>query len=168
MQTVQEVQETQTVQEVQKFTPTQVDLNQVVTVRNGFHGKLVYKSTKTGERFVWDSFGDEQDMEIGELRNARNSNKMYFINNWFLFDEAWVVDYLGMGKYYKHALNLDEFDALFTKSVEEINQTIAQLSDGQKRSLAYHARARIADGTIDSNRVINALEKALCLDLVER
>ena len=46
-----------------------------VTVRNGFQGRLVYKSKRTGERFVWDSFGAEQDMEMSELRNARELNK---------------------------------------------------------------------------------------------
>ena len=37
--------------------PKDIDPNQIVTVRNGFQGRLVYKSKRTGERFVWDSFG---------------------------------------------------------------------------------------------------------------
>ena len=48
--------------------PKEVDPNQYVTVRNGFQGRLVYKSKRTGERFVWDSFGAEQDMELSELK----------------------------------------------------------------------------------------------------
>ena len=56
-------------------------LNMIVTVRNGFNGRLVYKSPRTGERFVWDEFGDEQDLEFQELRNARNSQKAFFENN---------------------------------------------------------------------------------------
>ena len=82
-------------QEAEKkpLVPKDIDPSQYVTVRNGFQGRLVYKSKRTGERFVWDSFGAEQDMELSELRNARNSNKKYFINNWFMFDEPWIVDY---------------------------------------------------------------------------
>jgi hypothetical protein len=150
------------------MVPKDIDQHTLVTVRNGFQGRLIYKSSKTGERFVWDTFGAEQDMEIGEVRNARNSNKKFFINNWFMFDEPWVADYIGMGQYYKFALSVSDFDEIFTKPPEELTQTLAELSDGQRNSVSYRARQLIADGTIDSNRTITALEQALGVELVER
>ena len=157
-------------QEAEKkpLVPKDIDPSQYVTVRNGFQGRLVYKSKWTGERFVWDSFGAEQDMELSELRNARNSNKKYFINNWFMFDEPWIVDYLGMGKYYRFAISIQDFDKLFTKPASEIEKTIANLSDGQKQSVAYRAKQLISEGGIDSNRLIATLEKCLGIELIER
>lgn len=160
----------QTYQEEQNkpMIPKEVDPNQYVTVRNGFQGRLVYKSKRTGERFVWDSFGAEQDMELSELKNARNSNKKYFINNWFMFDEPWVVDYLGMTQYYKFAVSIKDFDKLFEKPATEIEKVISKLSEGQKKSIAYRAKQLIANGGIDSNRTIAALEKHLGIELIER
>lgn len=157
-------------QEAEKkpLVPKDINPSQYVTVRNGFQGRLVYKSKRTGERFVWDSFGAEQDMELSELRNARNSNKKYFINNWFMFDEPWIVDYLGMGKYYRFAISIQDFDKLFTKPASEIEKTIANLSDGQKQSVAYRAKQLISEGGIDSNRLIATLEKCLGIELIER
>ena len=157
-------------QEAEKkpLVPKDIDPSQYVTVRNGFQGRLVYKSKRTGERFVWDSFGAEQDMESSELRNARHSNKTYFINNWFMFDEPWIVDYLGMGKYYRFAISIQDFDKLFTKPASEIEKTIANLSDGQKQSVAYRAKQLISEGGIDSNRLIATLEKCLGIELIER
>lgn len=157
-------------QEAEKkpLVPKDIDPSQYITVRNGFQGRLVYKSKRTGERFVWDSFGAEQDMELSELRNARNSNKKYFINNWFMFDEPWIVDYLGMGKYYRFAISIQDFDKLFTKPASEIEKTIANLSDGQKQSVAYRAKQLISEGGIDSNRLIATLEKCLGIELIER
>lgn len=157
-------------QEAEKkpLVPKDIDPSQYVTVRNGFQGRLVYKSKRTGERFVWDSFGAEQDMELSELRNARNSNKKYFINNWFMFDEPWIVDYLGMGKYYRFAISIQDFDKLFTKPASEIEKTIANLSDGQKQSVAYRAKQLILEVGIDSNRLIATLEKCLGIELIER
>lgn len=149
------------------IVPKDIDPSQYVTVRNGFQGKLIYRSKKTGEMFVWDSFGDEQDMELGELKNARNSAKKFFENNWFMFDEPWIISYLGMEKFYKYSLNIDEFDDLFEKSVEEVEAIVAHLSTGQKRSVSYRARQLIADGTIDSKKMIKALEKSLGTSLVE-
>ena len=158
----------QVAEEKKPLVPKDIDPNQIITVKNGFQGRLVYKSKRTGERFVWDEFGAEQDMELSELRNARNSNKKYFINNWFMFDEPWVVDYLGMGKYYKFSISIEGFDALFEKSTAEIERTISKLSDGQKKSIAYRAKQLIADGGIDSNKTIATLEKCLGTELIER
>lgn len=149
------------------FIPKEIDPHQIVTVRNGFQGRLVYKSRKTGERFVWEAFGAEQDMEIGELRNAKSANKKYFINNWFMFNEPWIPDYLGMAQYYKFAIPIEDFDKFFEKPAAELEEAVAKLSNGQKQSVAYRAKQLIADKAIDSIKAVEALEKGLGVDLVE-
>ena len=148
----------------------EIDQNQIIIVRSGFHGRLVYRSSRTGEKFAWGEFGDEQEMELRELRNAKSAKKKYFENNWFMFDDeyAWVIGYLGLTQYYKNALPLDGFDDLFKKSPAEIEKAIAKLSKGQKKSVGYRAKQLIAEGEIDSNKAIAALEKALGIELIER
>lgn len=150
------------------IVPKDIDDTQYVTVRNGFQGQLVYKSKRTGETFIWDSFGSEQEMELRELRNARNSYKKFFINNWFMFDEDWIVNYLGVHQYYKHAIAIDHFDDIFTQKPAELKKTIAGLSDGQRKSVAYRAKELIAEKKIDSLSVISALEDALHIELIEK
>lgn len=159
------------VEEVKKpIIAKDIDLNQLIPVRNGYQGRLVYKSPRTHEKFVWPDFGSEQMVELLELRNAKNTYKKYYMNNWFMFDGdySWVIDYLGLGQYYKHALTIDSFDDLFQKSAAEIEKIVAKLSAGQKSSLSYRARQLIADGEIDSNKAIAALERSLGVDLIER
>lgn len=145
-----------------------IDPEEYVTVRNGFYGRLIYKSSRTGERFIWDRFGDEQEMTLRELRNARNNNKKFFENNWFLFDEDWIVSYLGVRQYYSNSLSADGFDELFTKSAEELKYIIGGMNKGQKKSVAYRAMEMIANGWIDSRKTIAALEEALGLELTEK
>ena len=140
----------------------------MITVRNGFNGMLVYKSSKTGERFVWNGFGDEQDMELQELRNAKNSKKAFFENNWFMISDPEVIEYLGVERYYKNALSFENFDDLFSLTPEAIKNKIALLSSGQKATVVYRAKQLIADGTIDSIKVITALEESLGIELIER
>lgn len=142
--------------------------NMMVTVKNGFNGTLVYKSKRTGEVFVWDSFGSEQEMELQDLKAAKNTYKAFFINNWFLFDDPEIVEWLGMSQYYKHALNTESFNELFTSTPEEIKKTVAKLSDGQKKSAAFRAKQLIQEGEIDSIRIITALEESLSVELIER
>lgn len=153
--------------EVFKARPV-IDPHSTVLVRNGFQGKLVYRSRRTGEVFVWNGFGDEQEMEVQELRNAKGSDKAFFAQNWFLFDDPEVIDYLGVGTYYKNALSYDEFDELFDKTAEEIGERVERLSAGQKKSVAYRAAQLIASGDIDSRKKIVALERSTGIELIER
>lgn len=150
--------------------PSTIDTHQIIVVKSGFNGQLVYISQKTGEKFVWENFGDEQEMELGEIRNAKSSAKSFFINNWFMFDDEyeWVIDYIGVRQYYENAISLEEFDAIFTKAPEEIIAKISKMSAGQKQSLSYKARVMIADGKIDSRGAIAALEQVLGLSLTEK
>jgi hypothetical protein len=138
-----------------------------VTVRNGFDGRLVYKSSKTGEKFVFERFGDEHDMEIQELKKARNDAKKFFANNWFLIDDPEVIEYLGLSEYYKNAFSYDEFDQLADMTADEIAERMTKVSEGQKIAIAHHARRMIAEGKIDSMRAITALEKGLGVQLIE-
>ena len=143
-------------------------LKTISTIWDGFQGRLVYVSKHTGERFVWDQFGAEQEMELRELKNAKNSYKKFFENNWFMFDEDWIVDYLGVQRFYRNAVRIEDFDEIFQKDAKTISEIISDMSDGQKKSVAYRARVLIADGAIDSNKAITALEESLGVELVER
>ena len=156
------------VAESPKVIPKEIDPNMYVNVRNGFQGMLVYKSPKTGEIFTWERYGDEVEMELRELRNAKAGAKTFFINNWFMFDEDWIVDYLGVRQYYKHAIKPEDFDKIFELSPGELKKALAEMSDGVKRSVAYRASELIADGGIDSRKTISALEEGLGIALIEK
>lgn len=145
-----------------------LDPHMYVTVKNGFNGTLVYKSKRTGELFVWNDFGDEQEMELFELKTAKNTSKTFFVNNWFLFDDPEIIEWLGMSQYYKRSLNSASFDKLFELQPDEIERTIKDMPAGQRKSVAFRAKQLIADGKIDSMRVIAALEKSLSVELIER
>lgn len=142
----------------------------MIVVRNGFQGTLIYISPRTNEKYVWEKFGDELEIELRELRNIKNSTKAFYENNWFMFPEeySWVVDYLGLNAYYKNALQIEDFDEIFNKSPEEVQKIVENLSAGQKKSLSYKARLMIAEDKIDSLKLIDVLEKSLGVALVER
>lgn len=156
--------------ETPEIIPHEIDDTQYITVRNGFHGTLVYISRRTGEKIVWDEFGAEQDVELRELKYAKNSRKNFFTNNWFMFNEedSWVLKYLGVDRFYKNAIGIDGFDNIFKMKPRELEKAIAALSAGQKKSVAYRAYELIAEKKIDSLSVIETLERALGIQLMEK
>ena len=162
--------ETAKKEDIKNIVPKDVSPNTIVTVRNGFQGRLVYISPRTHEKFVWENFGDEQDMELREIRNAKSSSKAFFAKNWFMFDEdnEWVIPYLGLSRYYKNAIKLEDFDDIFDNTPAKIKSIISKLSSGQKKSVSYRARELVMSRKIDSLKTIEALEEALGTDLIEK
>jgi len=142
--------------------------NEYISVRNGFNGRLVYRSSATGERYVWERFGDEIDMELQDLKRARSASRVFFEKNWFMFDDPDVISYLGVDRYYDGSLSYEEFEGLFTMTPDEIEERLKVIPEGQYNTLARYAREQIEDGKIDSIRVVELLERKLGVKLTDR
>jgi hypothetical protein len=145
-----------------------IDPNTIVPVTNGFQGLLVVKNRRTNDTFIFEEFGDVQDMTYGDLKAIRSSDRAFFENNWLLFDDPEILDALDVTKYYSKALSISGFDDLFEKEPNEIKRIIAGLSKAQRRSVAYKARNMIILNELDSLKVIDVLEESLGIKLLER
>lgn len=144
-----------------------IDESQYVTVKNGFHGRLVFISPRTGEKFYWDDYGDEQDIELRDLKGAKANSKAFFENNWFLLDD-WVIRYLGVESYYRHAVAPGNCDKLFRLPIQDLKAELSAMNGSQRSSVAVRARELIGTGDLDSLRVITALEEALGVELIAK
>ena len=150
--------------------PERVDLNMLIPVINGFHGILTYVSPRNKEEFHWNEFGDVQDIELKELRSIKSTNKGFYEKNYFLFDDeySWVIQYLGVSKYYDNSLSADGFEEIFSATPAEIKKIVAGLPTGQRKSVALAAKSKIASGEIDSFKIIKALEEGLDVNLTDK
>lgn len=146
-----------------------IDPSQFVTVVSGCQGKLIYRSARTNERYEWDSFGAEQELELRELKVAKNSAKDFFVRNWWMFKpgDEWVIDYLGVRQYYKNAVSVDEFDSIFSQSPAKLKKTLEAMSSGQRQCALVRATEMISNGEIDSLKTISVLEEALGVKFAE-
>lgn len=152
-----------------KKTKKKLPLDMIVEVKNGFNGKLVYVSKRTiGYSVVFEEFGSLDYIALDELVSASNSSRKFFENNWFLIDDVEVLEFLNVLRFYENALNIENFDEIFNKTENEISQTVAKLSSGQKNTLVYRAKQMIETGEIDSRKTIEALEKSLEVELIDK
>lgn len=140
----------------------------IISVINGFQGKLIAQNRRTHEEFVWEEFGDVQDLTFADVKSIYSTDKAFFANNWFLFEDTLVLEVLNAEKYYTNALTVEDFETLFDKTSSEIKDIVAKLNHSQKMSVCYKARNAVANNEIDSLSVITALEDSLGVKLVDR
>lgn len=143
-------------------------LTDSVLIRNGFHGTLVIKLPKSGFTVRLNEFGDEDYVELSDLKTLRGSSPKFFKNNWILIDDPDVIEFLRVGEFYKWAISIEEMDTLFDMETKDLIERVGKLSDGQKKTLVYTALEKIESGALDSRQKIKALEEALGVDLVEK
>ena len=150
-------------------TRRKLPLDMLVEVTNGYAGKLNYVSKKNaGYSIVFDSFGQKDEMELGELVSARNSQKRFFTDNWFLIDDVEVLEYLNVAKFYENSFTAENFDNIFEMSEDEILKVVPTMTTGQKNTLIYRTKQLVEEGKLDSLKTIDALEKALETEIIER
>ena len=143
-----------------------LSLDTIVYCRNGTSGELVYHSKRNhGYSIVWTEFGQEEPIELAELIQMRNSAPRFFTDNWILIEDDSVLRYLGVDKYYKNALNYENFDTLFREPPEVIIKKISVMSKGLRATVSEIAREKIRSGEFDSVKRIKAMEDALGIEL---
>lgn len=66
----------------------------IIPVINGFQGKLIAQNRRTHEEFIWEEFGDVQDLTFADVKSIYSTDKAFFSNNWFLFEDTLVLEVL--------------------------------------------------------------------------
>lgn len=146
----------------------QYDLHDLVPVRNMTAGALIYKSNRNlGYLVEWAEYGNEQPIEVLELKNMLASQRSFFERNWIWIDDPVLVEELGIGKYYKHMLSPEQVDALFEEDPVNMIQQIENLHVDMQNTIRVVAKEKIANNEITSYTVIQALQKYFGESLTE-
>jgi hypothetical protein len=143
----------------------QRDLNELVSVRNNLHSKLIYPSKiYVGNEFEWNEFGEENFLELRDLVSMRNSYPTYFRDCWVMVDDD-ILEYLGVKKYYENAINMENFDSIFNMKPDKLRETLIDLPTSMKSSVAQRAMQLKSEGLIDSVKILKVLSETLQFDL---
>lgn len=141
----------------------------VSMVRNG---KLIYVSHRTiGYKILWNSFGEMQYVELGELVAMKSTDFAFYEKNWISIPDSYelkqeVIEYLGVGRYLKDAVDAEAIDELLRSSAGDIIDKVSALPQGSKDAVRTVAERAITNGTMDSLQKIHALELALDCKLI--
>jgi hypothetical protein len=143
----------------------QIDLKEMVPVRNITNGSLTYVSKKTGAEIHWSDFGAEEYIDVAELLTMKSGQPRFFNEPWVMIDDENVIEYLGLRQLYDRIVNPDNIEEFFYLSVEDIADKLKKAPHGTKELVASKAREMVENGTLDSVRIVRVLEKELHIDL---
>lgn len=168
METKSKNTETPIAQKAVKRTKPKLNLTDMILVKNGFAGRLIVHLPKAGYDVILNQFGDEDYIELAELKALRNGFPKYFINSWVVIDDPDAINFLSLDNVYKNSVSMEEMSEFFSLSTDDMKVKIDKMSDGQKKSLVYQILEKIETGELDSRNTISFLETELNTQLVEK
>jgi len=159
------------IKEKKLTTPKQwkPDLDRMIRVKNIARGKLIYKSKRLmGYTIEWANKGDENYIELAELINLRHTDRRFMTEPWIRIiedDEVEILKYLNVLNYYEGVLGLNSISEILTLDFESFKKRFNLLPKGYKNTVAIQAAEMIKNGTLDSIKIKNYIEKEMELEL---
>lgn len=148
----------------------------LVNVKSNTFGKLIYVNPRTGDRTVWDHYGDVQTLSMGDLRAMKGTQRAFYENQWIFIVDIADGDYedvsaddiykaLLVSQYYKNVIDPSNFAKVFTMDTDKIKERVAMMSKGARLNLIVAAGTAIKNGQLDSLKRIKTLEEVLGCEL---
>lgn len=175
---------TESVSEVKekKIKPKQklsLNDNVSISVSSNVPGLLTYVNHKTGDIYKWSTFGEVQSLYVSDIRAMKSNQPRFLEENWIMIegiadlDEAYedvdideVLDALKVSHYYENALCPKTINEIFNWSPDDIKIKVPKMKQSTKDTIVIRANELIAEGILDSNKKIKALEESLGCELV--
>lgn len=159
------------VEEATTPTPKKVnkpkhDSNELIPCRSVRFGELRLIGPKTHMPYSWANEGDIREVEYQDLVSWKALGSRYLFEPMIIIEdedivEEWNADF---GKLYASLQELD-LKAMFKLPERQFIAQLKKLPEGMKSTVQNMAYAMIQDRTIDSLRIIDAIDEILGTEL---
>lgn len=146
----------------------EIDRHRLVPVMNMTNGKLIYVSKKTGAKWVWQSYGDVDEIEFYELQSMKTSYKGFINDPMLLILDDEVVKYMGLESTYENILKYEDLEALFKMNNNDFKELVDNAPKAITVAIVSRAREKLEDETLESMWKVKYLNEKFNLQLGQR
>lgn len=147
--------------ETKRKVKQKLDDNLLVTIKSNVKGKLIYKSKRSGQEWRFTDIGDEDTIELSELRTMLSSNRAFLEKGWIIVMDEEIVEYLNLKRLQKNVLDADDVEFILKLDPPQILESIKEASTNTKSLLFSFAQEKFVNGELNDYRVIKAIEDGL-------
>lgn len=134
----------------------------VVSVSNFTVG---YRAKETNTMLIWNSYGDEHEMKIGEVISMLGESEKFLKQPWLIVDDEEFVEAMNLGELYDLVFDLEDLDSFFKQPAYKIKEELNKLSPNMRTDVLNRAVAMIYNGEINSLQLVQFLKKEYKIDV---
>uniref|UniRef100_A0AB39C701 Carrier domain-containing protein n=1 Tax=Bacillus phage KoopaTroopa TaxID=3234046 RepID=A0AB39C701_9CAUD len=131
----------------------------LIPVMNGLMGGLYYHSERTNRAWEFKDFGQEDNIEYGELLTLRNRAPRMLTEGMLIVLDEEVQKEFGLVDLYEHILTKENIDLVFEKPFDEIVKLIDAMPKGTQKTFVDKAQEKFTEGSLDSMKLIKYIEQ---------
>lgn len=138
-----------------------LDDNILVPIASNVSGGLTYKSPISGQVWYFSDYGDEDVMELRELRTMLSSSRSFLQKGWIRVLDEEIVDYLNLHRFQKEIIDPEDLDDLFNQDVNKVTEIIKSANFNTRQLIYAKAKEKYINGKLTNIHMIKAIEEGL-------
>ena len=123
---------------------------------------------KSGMYYVFANYGDETEIEYGDLFALKNSHSRYIYDPLFVIEDEELLEnprWRDISEFYSDKVyGMDDINNVLNKPNNAFKNTLTTLPKGLLKAITVEVAKRIEDGTFDSIRKIRDLDEVCGTD----
>lgn len=142
-----------------------LDRNRIVPVVSVSNFTIGYKAKETNTMLIWNNYGDEHEMKIGEVISMLGESEKFLKQPWLIVDDEEFVEAMNLGELYDLVFDLEDLDKFFKQPAYKIKEELSKLSSTMRNDVLNRAVSMIYDGEINSLQLVQFLKKEYKIDI---
>ncbi|MDU3410094.1 hypothetical protein [Clostridium sp.] len=142
-----------------------LDRNRVVPVVSVSNFTVGYKTKETNTMLIWNNYGDEHEMKIGEVINMLGESEKFLKQPWLIVDDEEFVEAMNLGELYDLVFDLEDLDKFFKQSANKIKEELNRLSEKMRNDVLNRAISMIYNGEINNLQLVQFLKREYKIDI---
>jgi len=138
-----------------------LDENMLVPIASGVQGRLTYIDPRTGKVWKFERYGDEDVMELRELRTMLSSARKFLTRGWIRVLDDEVIEYLNLERFQQEVVTPEDLERLLTSEPEQILKVVKEANSNAKRLIYGFAKEKYVNGELTNIHIIRAIEDGL-------
>lgn len=154
--------ETKTTTAPVKSTKVTIDPNELIACRSIVVGKLLLIGKKTKIQYRWEDNGDIQFMEYQDLLAEMITNSTAVYAPYIMIEDDRILDdfrWKKINNLYDRIAGNEDIESLFDLPIERFKAILADAPRGLQRAIQNTVATKIANGTFDSIRKLQAVDE---------
>lgn len=151
--------------DVKKLAKRKIDRDELILVCNYTPGMLVYNNKSNGRTWIFENFGDTDEIEFSELITMKNGQSRFIKEPWLYILNEDVINYFGLQDLYKKIPIPEDLEKIFDLSVSKLEKALNNMPEIAKEIIVKKAKAMIKSGQLDSVAKVSLIEKLYNVEL---
>lgn len=126
---------------------------------------------KSGMYYVFANYGDEAEIEYGDLFALKNRHSSYIYDPLFVIEDEDLLEnprWKDVADFYSDKVyGMDDIDEVLNKSYTYFKSTLESLPKGLQKAITVEVAKRIEDGSFDSIKKIKIIDEVCHTDFAK-